>query len=319
MKIVIRIGVVVLSALPSLAIAHEGPRVWLSQSGEMIIPMTSDDDFDPQTYAPSSVYFSAFDEYINPGGPTPIETTQFPGFEIRRDGLSNIPDGTTIGFTLAGPLLKLNAAGTALNSTDAAPRLDIALGSTHRVTSTGVQDGFNFLYTGPGEHGHLTFTLLGDGSTAGAGADGVYALPIRVTSPTLAASNWIFLILQSNNTAAERQQAAVVAQGMATALPGDANFDGTVNFVDLLVLASHYGSTSGSWWATGDYDFDGAVNFADLLTLAANYGKSRSAASFEATAVRTVPEPSALGGGVAFACTLGRRGRPRAGSSVQRG
>jgi hypothetical protein len=58
-------------------------------------------------------------------------------------------------------------------------------------------------------------------------------------------------------------------------LGGDANFDGTVNFADLLILAQSYGSTSRDF-RRGDFDFspDGAVNFSDLLILAQNYGAS---------------------------------------------
>ncbi|MFT3784991.1 MAG: hypothetical protein QM770_02335 [Tepidisphaeraceae bacterium] len=49
---------------------------------------------------------------------------------------------------------------------------------------------------------------------------------------------------------------------------GDANLDGTVNFSDLLVLASNY-NISGSTWL--DSSGDGTVNFADLLALASHY------------------------------------------------
>src|SRR5262249_49852959 len=54
--------------------------------------------------------------------------------------------------------------------------------------------------------------------------------------------------------------------------PGDANLDGVVNFDDLLLLAQHYGATTGSIWGDGDFDFNGKVDFTDLLTLAQNYG-----------------------------------------------
>ena len=71
-------------------------------------------------------------------------------------------------------------------------------------------------------------------------------------------------------------------------LPGDANFDGRVNFADLLITAQHYGAT-GQNFGTGDFNGDGSVNFADLLILAQNYGASASAQSFPANAV---PEPT---------------------------
>ncbi|MFT3788646.1 MAG: hypothetical protein QM770_21145 [Tepidisphaeraceae bacterium] len=56
---------------------------------------------------------------------------------------------------------------------------------------------------------------------------------------------------------------------------GDANLDGTVNFTDLLVLASNYGSV-GRDFSQGSFDYDptGTVNFTDLLLLAQNYGQA---------------------------------------------
>jgi hypothetical protein len=278
-------------AIASPALAHEGPRFWLSQSGGKLALLTSDDDYEPQTYFPSSVFFTAFDEFDNTGfGPTPLKTTLFPGFETRRDGVSGIANGTVIGFSLAGPLLKLNAAGTAL-APSTTEQLEITLGGVAALTSTGVAPGYNFMIAGPGEHGHLTFTLRGDGVTPGGGSDGVYVLPLRATSPTLATSDWVYLILQSNNTAAQRVQAATIANRMATARPGDANFDGTVNFDDLLILAANYNRPTGRWWGTGDFDFDGATSFDDLLKLAASYNTSAGAWSLAQT---PIPEPAVL-------------------------
>ncbi len=56
--------------------------------------------------------------------------------------------------------------------------------------------------------------------------------------------------------------------------PGDANYDRTVNFNDLLVLAQNFNRTSGATWAQADFDFDGDVDFADLLALAQRYGQA---------------------------------------------
>ncbi|MFT3787380.1 MAG: hypothetical protein QM770_14640 [Tepidisphaeraceae bacterium] len=54
---------------------------------------------------------------------------------------------------------------------------------------------------------------------------------------------------------------------------GDSNLDGTVNFSDLLILASNY-SLSGKTWIHGDSNYDGTVNFNDLLLLAASYNQT---------------------------------------------
>ncbi|MFT3787366.1 MAG: hypothetical protein QM770_14570 [Tepidisphaeraceae bacterium] len=56
-------------------------------------------------------------------------------------------------------------------------------------------------------------------------------------------------------------------------LAGDANRDRTVNFSDLLVVASNYGLTSRTF-SQGDFNYDGQTNFTDLLMMAARYGTS---------------------------------------------
>lgn len=87
-------------------------------------------------------------------------------------------------------------------------------------------------------------------------------------------------------------------------LPGDANFDGKVDFQDLMTLARHYGQSGDVGWVDGDFDMDGSVGFDDLVTLARNYGATAPTASqlaqfdpaFRAEVERAfadVPEPSA--------------------------
>jgi len=70
-------------------------------------------------------------------------------------------------------------------------------------------------------------------------------------------------------------------------VPGDTNFDGTVDFTDLLTLAQHYNSTTAEW-ATGDFTGDRHVAFNDLLLLAQHYGQN------EIPAASPVPEPTTL-------------------------
>ena len=55
-------------------------------------------------------------------------------------------------------------------------------------------------------------------------------------------------------------------------MDGDANFDRTVNFPDLVALAQNYG-LSGKTFAEGNFDYSGSVAFdADLIIVASNYG-----------------------------------------------
>ena len=56
-------------------------------------------------------------------------------------------------------------------------------------------------------------------------------------------------------------------------LPGDANGDGEVGFVDFLALAINFGSTD-AVFAQGDFDGNGTVNFLDFLIVANNFGNT---------------------------------------------
>ena len=95
------------------------------------------------------------------------------------------------------------------------------------------------------------------------------------------------------------------AQGMLAYIlspkPGDTNYDGLINFTDLVALAQNYDSTGRSW-EQGDLTGDGNVNFQDLVLLAQNYDPSLPAAAAAqlfpgfaeefARAQSQVPEPA---------------------------
>ena len=49
---------------------------------------------------------------------------------------------------------------------------------------------------------------------------------------------------------------------------------GSIDFHDLVILASHYGMQRGATFAMGDLNGDGKVDFADLVALASAYGKA---------------------------------------------
>src|SRR5438067_6327014 len=94
-----------------------------------------------------------------------------------------------------------------------------------------------------------------------------------------------------------RSRAAALAQ-----LPGDATFDGKVDFADLVVVAQHYNTPPGTAiWADGDFNGDGKVDFADLVRLAQNYSSAPGNSIAGATpaldadvkiAFASVPEPA---------------------------
>jgi hypothetical protein len=53
------------------------------------------------------------------------------------------------------------------------------------------------------------------------------------------------------------------------ALIGDANLNGTVNFIDLGIVAQNLGSSAGDW-EHGDFNYDGTTNFLDIGLVAQN-------------------------------------------------
>lgn len=85
-------------------------------------------------------------------------------------------------------------------------------------------------------------------------------------------------------------------------ISGDTNFDGSVNFDDLLKLAQNYNGAGIDQWSDGDFDLNGAANFDDLLSLAQNYGNGSLVAgelneaflADWALAQSIVPEPGLL-------------------------
>ena len=81
----------------------------------------------------------------------------------------------------------------------------------------------------------------------------------------------------------------------ASYLPGDVNFDGIVNGLDIADVASHWLQTGNPGGIAGDANFDGVVNGLDISVIASHWlataGRGASGA--------TVPEPSTL----ILACT----------------
>jgi hypothetical protein len=82
----------------------------------------------------------------------------------------------------------------------------------------------------------------------------------------------------------------------ATGLPGDADFDGRVTFIDFQKLELGFGLASGATWGQGDFNFDRRVDFADFLILRGAFGmgdpSAAGASAVEAFGARAVPEPT---------------------------
>lgn len=94
---------------------------------------------------------------------------------------------------------------------------------------------------------------------------------------------------------AYRRFYSVLVPGAGTYGTGDANFDGAVDFDDLLVLAQHYGNPSDGRTDVADLDLNGSTDFDDLLTLAQRYAPGARFASDWVLAREVVPEPVSAG------------------------
>jgi uncharacterized protein (DUF2141 family) len=70
-----------------------------------------------------------------------------------------------------------------------------------------------------------------------------------------------------------------VVVSIGDVLQGDINGDGRVNLIDLAILQSSIGLTSGASAAQGDWNGDGAVDRADVAILLKNLGRSLAAPS----------------------------------------
>jgi hypothetical protein len=109
------------------------------------------------------------------------------------------------------------------------------------------------------------------------------------------------------------QEFAVNTVYSKSVLPGNANLDGIVNFLDLGIMGSHYELVDTTKrWQDADFTGDGFVNFQDLGVLASNYedpdsdwtvagsilltpaSGSGSGAGSASLASSSVPEPSAV-------------------------
>ena len=103
---------------------------------------------------------------------------------------------------------------------------------------------------------------------------------------------------------------------------GDANFDESIDFADLLIVAQHYASSTGGSFDAGDFNLDGVVDFTDLLAIAQNYGDvlgdsiallpegvNPTFTSDWQTARAMVPEPGAIGALIGIGVMSRRRPR----------
>ena len=102
----------------------------------------------------------------------------------------------------------------------------------------------------------------------------------------------------------------ITISGSVTPMPGDADSDGDVDFVDYITTKGNFGTLTGAVWSDGDFDGDGDVDFVDYITAKGNFGKS--AICLTPGAGGDIPEPATLALVVLGGAALLGRSRRRA-------
>lgn len=262
-----------------IALAHDGARIWINNHNGAITTYRSDNDLSPTYYVPCRLFRTEFENF---GG---IYTTEFPGFEVVRDGAA-VAGGTTFRFDIAGPSLYFDeVAGAFVTTTEAfgppepgpVPQIALSLSASVRVTSDGPVGGFDFFtYFATGDHSHLSFTLFGDGESASDGPAGIYAVPLTLSAPSLGTSDTFYLLIGKGvadedpmfDTAYDIARSTLIGVGV----PGDMDCDGSVGLPDLpafvdAVMAATDGNVNLAGCCnliTADMNTDGRIDGEDI-------------------------------------------------------
>jgi hypothetical protein len=121
--------------------------------------------------------------------------------------------------------------------------------------STGLPVTIEIAVEPTGDRATISFLNTGNPFNAGVLDDGSYSLQIVGSS--------VYDLFDNTLPADFRMD--------FTFITGDTDYDGIVDFDDLLVLAQNFGETSATY-LQGDFNFDQVVDFADLLLLSQRFG-----------------------------------------------
>jgi hypothetical protein len=215
----------VLFAMAPVALGHDGPRIWVGNEQGRLTTLGSDNDFDPAYYRRENVFPAVFSEFSG------IYTTEFPGFEVRRDndflGAGAVGMGTRMGFNVVSqlseyhPFEQVEDIGAASPTFGSMPKvrpthreyLLIGSGGGEILAGAGPMGGFDFFdFFGVGDHAHLVFTFVDENRQAARPRAEFYTLRMELTSPQMASSEPFFIVFARDaGVDASRLEAAVQA------------------------------------------------------------------------------------------------------------
>lgn len=202
---------------------------------------------------------------------------------------SGLPQGSQVNFDVLTSLRFWNGSGPMSFASTAGGdfiRFNRAITNVDVSGTSAAQSGFPIANVAAGGtmHAHLNTYLMNADSFASP-SEGIYllAIDVGVSSGGIARSLPTYLLFNNGVTQAKFEDAM---QYVATPLPGDANFDGSVDTEDFNLLAGGFGQT-GRLFFDGDLDESGTIDSVDFAILAGSYGQ-RINAPLPGTAV---PEP----------------------------
>lgn len=180
-----------------------------------------------------------------------------------------LPPGSTLGFTIVGPLLRWDGASfvpTSDQGCDAGETMTIQYLTLLRTTSCADVAGFNLAVQADGGfHKHYVFGVQPD--AAGAIDSDVYALQftLRSSDPSIADSAPVWIVFNDGMTEADHDAAIAALKGPSCI--ADLDGSGMVDGGDLGALLSGWGSAG-----PGDLDGNGIVDGADLGVMLSTWG-----------------------------------------------
>ncbi len=180
-----------------------------------------------------------------------------------------LPPGSTLGFTIVGPLLRWDGASfvptSALGCEDG-ETMTIQYVTLLRTTSCTDVAGFNLaVQSDGGFHKHYVFGVQ-PGSDGQIDSD-VYALQftLRSSDPSIADSAPVWIVFNDGMTEAEHDAAIAALKGPSCSADLDGN--GAVDGGDLGAMLSAWGGAG-----PGDLDANGIIDGADLGVMLSSWG-----------------------------------------------
>lgn len=277
--------IAVFLAIATVAVAHPGPRIWVSiDNGVVTTYAGAYPPGDPQNYHPATVFTQAMAD-IEDG----IWETDFPGYQRVPGG--TIPTGTTFRYNIVGPLLWYVTDDPArcpyfapvadyFAMTPPVPQMAVTneLFQTKYTADGFVAGDATFAFNGgAGDHNHLTHTLLGDGVQPGGGPDGVYGLQLQLTAPGFTPSETYILLLGKSATPGELAEAADVLTHPRIATDADCDGDSDLDdfaFYRFCQSAAHEspGPFDLAKCPRADFDITETVDLLDFAALQRCFG-----------------------------------------------